>query len=221
MVTKDPPGPRRAPVPAWDSVTDRERQILHLLLDRYSLDEVAKRLAISRTSVQRHVKHALTKLGPDAALRPARPAARLANETAVAARILPEGQLVIRCAQLAQSRGGRRSPWSVVALAFYPVPEPPALANLLGLMRATDSLGWFRNALVVVMPDTSLYGAERALLRLRPVLAGQGFTWGSAALQAEPGQSSRHTLGRAACQAERALMEAQARRSVGRPFPGD
>lgn len=207
-------------MPAWDRVTERERQILRLLLDRHSPDEVAERLAISRTSVQRHVKHALEKLAPGTTTRVRnRPVPSEAPPSL--GRILTADELSARCRHLALYRSRHRVPWAVVAVAPEDSPDATRLASLATLLRSTDSLGWHDNVLVALLPETTVHGAERLLQRLRPVLTAQGGAWGTAAAEPTDDESAGETLSRACFEARTALLEAQVRRSMGRPFASE
>src|SRR5436190_13141284 len=57
---KTPPAP---PAPTPDSrLTDRQREILTLLADGASTDEIAKQLFLSRETVRNHIRHILQRL---------------------------------------------------------------------------------------------------------------------------------------------------------------
>lgn len=49
--------------PAWEPLTDRERQVLTQVARGFTTAEISKRLKISRATVRTHVEHARHKLG--------------------------------------------------------------------------------------------------------------------------------------------------------------
>jgi DNA-binding NarL/FixJ family response regulator len=53
---------RRLPRLRGESLTDRERDVLHLLVDRSSSAKIAERLRISPVTVRRHVSEIVRKL---------------------------------------------------------------------------------------------------------------------------------------------------------------
>jgi DNA-binding CsgD family transcriptional regulator len=55
-------GVRRRPATGWDALTDTERRIAGLIADGLSNPDIASQLFLSRSTVQTHVSHILTKL---------------------------------------------------------------------------------------------------------------------------------------------------------------
>ena len=56
------PAPQRAPAPSLDPLTEREREIVALVAEGLSNDEIADRLVISPATVRTHVGRAMSKL---------------------------------------------------------------------------------------------------------------------------------------------------------------
>jgi DNA-binding CsgD family transcriptional regulator len=67
--TAGPDQPRRRrparPMTGWASLTEREHAVAGLVAAGCSNPEIARRLFISRETVQTHLKHIFTKLGID------------------------------------------------------------------------------------------------------------------------------------------------------------
>jgi DNA-binding NarL/FixJ family response regulator len=53
----------RGPVPALDALTDREREVMALVAEGLSNDEIAGRLVVSPATAKTHVSRAMVKLG--------------------------------------------------------------------------------------------------------------------------------------------------------------
>ena len=56
-------GRRGRPTVGWQALTDAERQVVPLVAERLSNQEIAERLFVSRRTVETHVSHTLAKLG--------------------------------------------------------------------------------------------------------------------------------------------------------------
>ena len=56
------PAPRRTPVPSLDPLTDREREVVALVAEGLTNDEIAERLVVSPATVRTHVGRAMSKL---------------------------------------------------------------------------------------------------------------------------------------------------------------
>jgi DNA-binding CsgD family transcriptional regulator len=56
-------GRRKRPETGWGALTPTERQVVDLVAEGMSNPEIARRLFLSRHTVQTHVSHALAKLG--------------------------------------------------------------------------------------------------------------------------------------------------------------
>jgi DNA-binding NarL/FixJ family response regulator len=56
------PAPRRTPVPSLDPLTEREREVVALVAEGLSNDEIAERLVVSPATVRTHVGRAMSKL---------------------------------------------------------------------------------------------------------------------------------------------------------------
>ncbi len=56
------PPRRRAPVPSLDPLTEREREVVALVAEGLSNDEIAQRLVVSPATVRTHVGRAMAKL---------------------------------------------------------------------------------------------------------------------------------------------------------------
>ena len=56
------PAPRRTPVPSLDPLTDREREVVALVAEGLTNDQIAERLVVSPATVRTHVGRAMSKL---------------------------------------------------------------------------------------------------------------------------------------------------------------
>jgi len=56
------PAPRQAPVPSLDPLTEREREVVALVAEGLSNDEIAQRLVVSPATIRTHVGRAMSKL---------------------------------------------------------------------------------------------------------------------------------------------------------------
>jgi DNA-binding Lrp family transcriptional regulator len=203
---------------AWEQLTDRERQILRLLLERQTPDEIAKQLAISRASVQRHLKNALGKLAPGVGAGLQR---RQAQPTPLPGRLLGASELYAALRELAQRHRRYQRPWAVAALVTAHRLDPVSISPLLTVIRSSDYAGWWDDAFVVLLPDTAVEGAQRLLGRLSQILGAALVVFGAAAVEPLVHEPSERTIARARTLATTALLEAEARRAAGlSPDPG-
>lgn len=193
----------------WDRVTPREREVLRCLLDGFSMMQTAERLGISRASVQRHTKNALAKLQGEEEVRPvAMPAATTLGWASE--------DFIKGCRALSRLHKHHGIPWSLVVIAYGQGVNGPELGReVAALIRVSDRIGWAKDCLLLVLPATGRAGAARLAERIRRWWEGRAAV-GIAAVEAAVSESPERTLERGELAAQRALVEEEAWRRVGR-----
>jgi AcrR family transcriptional regulator len=198
----------------WEKLTSKQRDVLKLLLDGLSVDDIARQLRVSRASVQRHVSRALATLREEEVPGGAGAAPVAPPDQQVTS--LPD--LLVFARALAHVRSGRGNPWSMVVVAGDPASSSVSLAMIspLSLVRASDRLATDGDFLAIVLPDTTLGGAEHLADRLRAAARQAMVYCGVGVAEGRDGESVADTYQRARRLAERSLLEVQARRITGR-----
>ena len=204
----------------WERLTGKQREVLRLVLDGSTPEDIASTLNVSRASVHRHLNRALAVLREEdvSSVSTTSPLGSLSGDR----QVITIAELLMFCRSLAHAQVAHGTPWSMAVIAGHPAASSLSLTMVspLSLVRATDRLALDGDFLAIVLPDTHITGAERLLERLRVAARQATVFYGSGAVEARDGEAVADTYQRARRLAERSLLEEEARRIMGRGVDG-